>query len=96
MREMAALGNVSCKLSGMVTEGAWSGWAAADFEPYIETVLEAFGAARCMIGSDWPVCTLAGSYGAVVGIVREYVARLSESEREAVMGGTAVEFYGLA
>jgi len=95
MRALAACDNVWCKLSGMVTEGEWSGWSPGDFEPYLDVVLDAFGPGRCMIGSDWPVCTLAGSYGDVTGIVTAYAGRLSASEREQVLGGTAARFYGL-
>lgn len=88
--------NVYCKLSGMVTEADWSRWTAATFEPYLDTVLGAFGPQRCMIGSDWPVCTLAGSYGEVTAVVKTTVATLSESERDAIHGGTAARAYGLA
>ena len=49
-----------------------------------------------MFGSDWPVCTLSGSYGEVVGIVENYIAALSADEQAAVMGGNAAEFYGLS
>lgn len=96
IRTLAAHANVYCKLSGMVTEAEWSSWTAATFHPYLDVVMEAFGSERCMIGSDWPVCTLAGSYGAVISIVLDYVNRLSDSERDAVLGGTAAAAYGLA
>jgi L-fuconolactonase len=56
---------------------------------------ESFGAKRLMFGSDWPVCLVAGSYERVVDVVREYLVRVSEGEREAVMGGTASEFWKL-
>ena len=87
--------NVYCKLSGMVTEAEWGRWSSSDFEPYIETCLEAFGPERLMIGSDWPVCTLSGSYAAVMEIVQDFVERLSESERSAILGETCVRFYVL-
>lgn len=93
--EIARRPNVYCKLSGMVTEAAWGGWKPGDFEPYMEICLEAFGARRLMMGSDWPVCTLSGSYAEVVGIVKEYTARLSESERSAILGENCARFYGL-
>ena len=48
-----------------------------------------------MIGSDWPVCTVAGTYTEVIGIVGSYVAGLSNSDQESVFGATAIEFYGL-
>ncbi len=59
-----------CKLSGMVTEANWDSWKVSDLEPYVNIVLEAFGPARCMFGSDWPVCELAGSYEDVFGALR--------------------------
>jgi L-fuconolactonase len=93
---IAACPNVYCKLSGMVTEADWQRWRPADFAPYIETVLEAFGPRRVMSGSDWPVCLVAGDYGGVMAIVTDAIRRLSAREREAIMGGTAAEFYGLA
>src|SRR5690606_9740487 len=54
LRELALRPNVYRKLSGMVTEGAWSGQADVDFRPYFDVVLEAFGSSRVMVGSDWP------------------------------------------
>jgi len=95
VRELARSGNVLCKLSGMVTEAKWKGWRAEDFRPYLDVVMEAFGAERVMIGSDWPVCTLSGEYGETVGVVREYVAKLTAEERAGVLGGNCVRFYGL-
>ena len=96
MGSLAAQPNVYCKLSGMVTEANWQSWRPADFAPYIETVLEAFGPQRVMFGSDWPVCLLAGSYADVMSIVMDAIGSLSEVDRAALIGGTATEFYGLA
>ena len=48
-----------------------------------------------MIGSDWPVCTLAGSYADVIAIVTNYIARLPSEEQAAIRGETAVRVYGL-
>jgi len=93
---LATYPNVTCKLSGMVTEADWQAWQADDFTPYLDVVLEAFGAQRLLIGSDWPVCTLAGSYADVVAVVTNHVARLSPSERDAVCGDNAVRVYNLA
>ncbi|MGH2897076.1 MAG: amidohydrolase family protein, partial [Solirubrobacteraceae bacterium] len=44
VRELARLPNVSCKLSGLVTEAYWTRWQPADFRPYLDVILEAFGA----------------------------------------------------
>ena len=95
LRALADHGNVHCKLSGMVTEADWQGWKRSDFTPYLEVALECFSPQRLMIGSDWPVCTLAAGYADVIGIVREFLASLSAPEREAIEGGNAARFYAL-
>ena len=95
LRRLAELPNVSCKLSGLVTEARWDGWTAADVRQYLDVALEAFGPRRLMFGSDWPVCLLAGSYADVAGLARGAIAALSRDEQDAVLGGNAARFYGL-
>jgi L-fuconolactonase len=95
IRRLARFENVFCKVSGLVTEADWQHWKPRDFWPYLDIVFEAFGASRIMVGSDWPVCTLAGSYAGVLGVVAEYVEKLSAAEQAEVWGGTAQRFYGL-
>lgn len=95
IRQLAEFDNVWCKVSGMVTEAAWKAWRQDDFTPYLDVVFDCFGIERIMFGSDWPVCTLAGSYGDVIGIVESYIAALSAGEQAAVMGGNARDFYQL-
>jgi L-fuconolactonase len=96
LRAAARFPNLYCKLSGMVTEADWRSWKPADLKPYVREALEAFGPGRCLYGSDWPVCELAGSYEQVHAALAECVADLSAAEREAIFGGTAVRFYRLA
>ncbi len=88
--------NVCCKISGMVTEADWSHWSPADLKPYIDAALENFGPARCMFGSDWPVCELAASYQHVFDAMVECIGGVSEGERAQILGGTAQSFYRLA
>ncbi|RME72172.1 MAG: amidohydrolase [Chloroflexi bacterium] len=95
IRRLAELPNVVCKVSGMVTEADWQDWQADDFYPYLDVVFDAFGPERLMFGSDWPVCTLAGSYRQVVDLLAGYTARLSPAEQAAVWGQTAQKFYGV-
>ncbi len=95
IRALATLPNVSCKLSGLVTEADWSEWTVEDLRPYAEVVLDAFGPERVAFGSDWPVCTLAGSYAEVAAAAEELTAALTPDERDAVFGGTARRVYGL-
>ncbi len=92
---LAASANVACKLSGMVTEAHWQAWKPADFTAYLDVVLECFGAERLMIGSDWPVCTLAGSYADVIAIVADHIRRLTLGEGDAIRGANAARIYGL-
>ena len=87
--------NVYCKLSGMVTEADWENWKPADLKPYVETALEAYSAERCMFGSDWPVCELAGSYGEVFDALMDCIGGVSEAERGHILGQNAIEFYRL-
>jgi L-fuconolactonase len=95
LRALAACPNVACKLSGMVTEADWSTWSPADLKPYLDVAVEAFGPQRLMIGSDWPVCNLAGPYGVVMQAVMDWSGALALSEREQVLGGTAARWYRL-
>jgi L-fuconolactonase len=94
-RKAAAYPNVYCKLSGMVTEADSTCWKPADLKPYVDIALDAFGPARCMYGSDWPVCELAGHYSEVCAALRELLADVSAMERDQIFGGTAISFYGL-
>jgi len=95
IRKLAAFPNVSCKLSGIVTEADWINWNEADIESYLDVVFEAFGPERLMIGSDWPVCTLAGSYQDVMNLVIQKIKTYNSVEQDAILGGNAIEFYQL-
>ncbi len=87
--------NVYCKISGMVTEADWEGWTNDDFKPYLDVIVNAFGTARIMFGSDWPVCLVAASYKKMKDIVDDYFLNFSRSEQEAFFGKTAIGFYNL-
>ncbi|MBG87200.1 MAG: amidohydrolase [Verrucomicrobiales bacterium] len=95
IRELARFSNVMCKVSGMVTEADWKGWEVEHFDPFLDVVLDAFGPDRLMYGSDWPVCTLAGSYKQAHSLALRLAEQLSESEQEKFWGGNAAKFYGL-
>jgi L-fuconolactonase len=95
IRELAKRPNVCCKLSGLVTEADWQQWTCAMLEPYWRVVLDAFGPSRLLFGSDWPVSLLASSYQRWVDTVTEWLAPLTESERNAIWGGTASRVYAL-
>jgi L-fuconolactonase len=95
IRELARRENVYCKVSGMVTEADPRRWTPERLRPYFDVVLEAFGPRRLMFGSDWPVCLVAAPYGRWLRTVGDWTAELSPAERDRILGGTAVEAYGL-
>lgn len=94
-RELARRDNVFCKISGLVTEADWNRWRPEDLRPYVEAALEAFGARRLMMGSDWPVCLLASSYERWYETLQGFLRRISQSEQEMIFGGTATQVYSL-
>jgi L-fuconolactonase len=79
----------------MATEADLRNWKHEDFSPYLDIVVEAFGTERLMIGSDWPVCRLAGEYQDVTGIVEGYFSGMPDDLRRKVTGENCVSFYGL-
>lgn len=83
-----------CKLSGLVTE-AGEGWTVDDLRPCAGHVLSAFGAARVLWGSDWPVCRLRAEYDAWLAAAEALTADLGEDSQRAIFGGTAVSAYRL-
>ncbi|MGV3509216.1 MAG: amidohydrolase family protein [Sphingobacteriaceae bacterium] len=95
IESVAKHSNVSCKVSGMVTEADWKNWKAEDFTPYLDVVFEAFGANRVMYGSDWPVCEVAGGYRKMIRIVQAYTSKLSVAEQDMFWGQNAINFYKL-
>jgi L-fuconolactonase len=95
LRALARYDNVYCKLSGLANEAVWKQWQAAEFRPYLDIALEAFGPRGVMIGSDWPVCTLSGDYAAVMQIVIDYVKRFPAAVREDILGGNCARVYGV-
>jgi L-fuconolactonase len=93
--ELAARPNVSCKVSGLVTE-ARPDWRPAQIVPYLDHLTDRFGPGRLMFGSDWPVCTLAASYAEVVALARDALAaRLGPAELDAVFRANAISTYRL-
>lgn len=95
IQELSRRSNVSCKLSGMVTEDSWSSWSMESLRPYFDVAVEAFGPDRLMAGSDWPVCLVATSYPQWWQVLRNYFAGFSNDERDAIFGATATRIYNL-
>jgi len=95
IRELAKFPNVCSKLSGMVTEADWQNWRPEDLKPYLDIALDNFGPERLMIGSDWPVCTVAASYKQTMSVVLDYLYKYPVNVQDAVLGGNAQRFWKL-
>ncbi|MGQ7870729.1 amidohydrolase family protein [Sunxiuqinia sp. sy24] len=95
LKELARHENVSCKISGMVTEADYQHWTEVQLQPYFDAVLEAFGPARLMFGSDWPVCQVATNYSAWLQLVKKQVSTLSSEEQNQIFYHNALKAYQL-
>ena len=99
IRRAAENPRMMCKLSGMVTEADHQNWKPGDLTPYVEVAVDAFGTDRVMYGSDWPVCTLAGSYDQVHSALRQCLAEvlgtMDEGVERAIFHDNAERFYKL-
>jgi L-fuconolactonase len=93
LRQLATFPNVSCKLSGMVTETRWQQWQPDDFRRYMDIVFEAFGPARLMIGSDWPVCTVSGDYKPTMQLVIDFAQQFAIETQAGILGENCARFY---
>jgi L-fuconolactonase len=94
IEDLAALPNVWCKLSGLITE-AHTNWTREQLRPYIDHVIERFGFARVMFGSDWPVSEQTHRYEEWVEVVDRALRGASADERRRLFCDNAVAFYRL-
>ena len=90
---LAALPNVACKISGMVTEADHERWQPGDLEPFINVVVESFGEERIMFGGDWPVALLASPYQRWYETLQILTAHLSIAGRQRLWTENARHFY---
>ena len=90
---LAKFPNVYCKVSGMVTEADWNTWKPENIRPYLDVIMDAFGPERILIGSDWPVCLVAGKYSEVMQVVIDYISTFSEKEQALMLGENAAKAY---
>ncbi|WNZ06537.1 amidohydrolase family protein [Streptomyces sp. 11x1] len=95
VRRLAGHPQVRCKLSGLITEADHEQWTLADIRPVWDVLLSAFGPYRLMFGSDWPVCVLAGGWNRWAATVEELLTGCSADETDAILAGTALDFYRL-
>lgn len=95
LRQLAALPNVACKVSGLVTEADHATWQPADLEPFLAVAFDAFGEERVLFGSDWPVASLASSYQRWYETLARFTAYLPLSARRKLWAENAQRLYRL-
>ncbi|KAA9037584.1 amidohydrolase family protein [Ginsengibacter hankyongi] len=95
IQQVAEYENVSCKISGFLTEADMKHWKEEDFIPYFDVVVESFGIDRIMFGSDWPVCLGGADYNTVVNIMKKYFLSFTVNEQDKFFGDNAIKFYNL-
>lgn len=94
LERFAARPHVEVKLSGLGTferacrQAAW--------EPVIAATVDAFGPARCMFGSNFPVEKLWTSYAELLAVFKQCIARYTPEEQAWILGRTATRAYALA
>jgi L-fuconolactonase len=94
MTRLAALPQVHCKLSGLVTE-AGAGWDLARLRPVVDHLIAVFGPGRLIWGSDWPVLKLASEYGEWIAASEGLLAGLGAADQDRIFGLNARRFYRL-
>lgn len=95
IQEIAKAENVSCKISGMVTEADWKNWKTDDLKPYLDVIFENFSADKLMFGSDWPVSNVASDYTEVVKTLEDYISQLGVQNQNKIWHENATSFYKL-
>jgi L-fuconolactonase len=92
---LAALPNVDCKLSGLVTEADHGRWTLGDLQPFVDHALATFGPGRLIYGGDWPVAKLAAGYTRWLDTARRLVSSLSLKDQAAIFRENAIRVYRL-
>lgn len=93
---VAALPQVSLKLSGITAYCAPGAASVALLQPWVDHVVQAFGPDRVLWGGDWPVVNLGVGLPAWIDMTRALLAGLDTAAQAAIGTGTARRIYGLA
>lgn len=95
LRQLAALPNVWCKLSGLVTEAQFYTWRPAQLKIYVDHALSVFGSSRLMFGSDWPVMLQSSTYAHWAETLDALIADLPPPSQREIWSETARRCYRL-
>ncbi len=98
LRRIAALPRAHLKLSGLAAETTDAAAYREHVDAFLAAGVAAFGAARCMIGGDWPVSAHIGVGTTLAGWIDRVRRATSASgdDWERLCDRTGAAFYGLA
>ena len=95
MRALAALPDVCCKISGLMTEADLERWKDEDILPYIDAAIDTFGFERIVFGSDWPVCLLAGTLERWMRLLDRALQGVPQADLDRFYRLNTLDFYRL-
>lgn len=97
MRHLATYPNVTVKISGLGTATQrGSSWQGVHIREWLKFAFQRFGPQRLLLGSDWPVCLLAGAYFSTMQTyVQELTAIASPAESKLIFHQNAERVYAL-
>lgn len=103
MYDLSKLDNVSCKVSGLITEFKIDDQKTQNqvvqlLRPFIQVAKDTFGIDRLMFGGDWPICELAKyelKWQQWLEILSEIIKDWTEEEKDKLFVINATQFYKL-
>lgn len=95
IKALAGLPNVTCKLSGLMAYCSPGTSSLETIKPYVDHVLNSFGADRIVWGSDWPVVNLGQGIEEWINVTRKILSNLSDNEAEAIANANAKKIYNI-
>lgn len=96
LSDLSRMENVSCKLSGLMTEADENHCTFDGLYPFAAHALECFGTKRLLYGSDWPVCTSRGGDIMWRAFTDRFTATWSPDERADFYANNAMRIYTLS
>ncbi len=92
IRELAKNKNLSCKVSGLFTNGNGKSWKPVDFYPFLEILFDSFGADRLLYASEWPFLLLTGIYVQWKSLLEKFTEKITIEDRDNFFGENAARY----
>jgi predicted TIM-barrel fold metal-dependent hydrolase len=95
LKELAALSNVACKISGLIAYANTEKWTPDDLRPWAECAVDCFGWDRVVWGGDWPVCNLTASLKQWIDTAKNLFSSATQLQRAQLFYENAERIYHL-